>query len=101
MSTITFTSISSLDLVLVSGGQAAPAAGGSFADYTNSQRAKTADAYKQVVCTTAGIKGAPDLAGGVYGAGASDTDKIRASEMLNKYCQGGSTLPTQAPKSPF
>jgi hypothetical protein len=99
MSTITLASISSIDLSSVSGGQAAP--GGSFADYTNSQRAKTADAYKQVVCTTAGIKGAPDLAGGVYGPGASDTDKIRASEMLNKYCQGGATLPAQAPKSAF
>jgi len=94
----TFTTISSLDLVAVSGGEGGAS---SFAEYTNGQRAKIADPYRQVVCTTAGIKGAPDLAAGVYGAGASDTDKIRASEMLNKYCQGGASLPTQAPKSPF
>ena len=44
---------------------------------------------------------APDLAKGVYGAGAADSDKIRASEMLNKYCLGGAQLPAQAPKAPF
>ncbi len=101
MSILSFTSISSFALETVTGGQAAPAAPGSFADYASGQRSKIADQYRSVVCTTAGIKGAPDLASGVYGAGASDTDKIRASEMLNKYCQGGATLPAQAPKSPF
>jgi len=90
--------LSSLDLSRVTGGQAASP---SFADYTNGQRAKTADAYRQVVCTTAGIKGAPDLASGMYGAGASDSDKIRASEVIKAYCQGGASLPAQAPKSPF
>ncbi len=96
-----FSVISTTELVTVAGGQAAPAAGGSFADYTNSQRSKIAEQYRSVVCTTAGIQGAPQLASGVYGAGVTDTDKIRASEMLNKYCQGGATLPAQAPKSPF
>jgi hypothetical protein len=89
-------SIDTAALATISGGQ-----GASFSDYTNGQRNKVADAYRTVVCTTAGIKGAPDLAKGVYGAGASDSDKIRASEMLNKYCQGGAQLPAQAPKSPF
>ena len=90
------TVIAIADLATVSGGQNA-----TFNDYTDTQRAKVADAYKQVVCTTAGIKGAPDLAKGVYGAGASDTDKIRGAEMLKSYCNGGVALPAQAPKSPF
>jgi hypothetical protein len=93
----TLVTISSIDLVTVAGGQAAP----SFSDFTNNQRAKIAEPYRQVVCTAAGIKGGPDLASGVYGAGASDTDKIRAAETLNKYCLGGASLPAQAPKSPF
>lgn len=84
------------DLSSVTGG-----AGQSFQDFTNDQRSKIADPYRQVVCTTAGIKGAPDLASGMYGAGASDADKIRAAEVINRYCQGGAQLPTQAPKSPF
>ena len=87
-----------VELSTVTGGQAASS---SFSEYTSGQRAKIAEPYRQVVCTTAGIKGGPDLATGVYGAGASDADKIRAAETLNKYCLGGATLPAQAPKSPF
>ena len=89
--------LSLTDLATVSGGQSAP----SFDQYTASQRAKVADPYRQVVCTTAGIKGAPDLAKGVYAGNATDADRIRASEMLQKYCQGGAHLPAQAPASPF
>ena len=88
--------LSITDLSNVTGG-----AGQSFQDFTSEQRAKIADPYRQVVCTTAGIKGGPDLASGMYGAGASDSDKIRAADVLNKYCQGGAQLPAQAPKSPF
>ncbi len=88
--------LSSTDLSSIIGG-----AGQSFQDFTSDQRAKIADPYRQVVCTTAGIKGGPELAAGMYGAGASDGDKIRAAEVLNKYCQGGAQLPAQAPKSPF
>ncbi len=90
-------SLSIIDLSTVTGGASAP----SFNDYTKDQRAKVAGAYRQVVCTTAGIKGGPELAKGVYGAGASGSDQIRAAEMLSKYCQSGTGLPTQAPKSPF
>lgn len=93
------TSIASDLLVTIAGG--AGATNGSFADYTNAQRGKIADAYRSVVCTTAGIQGAPELANGVYGKGATDADKIRASEMLNRYCLGGAQLPAKAPKAPF
>jgi len=47
------------------------------------------------------VKGAPDLATGMYGQGASDADKIRAAEVVKSYCMGGAQLPAQAPKSPF
>jgi len=87
--------ITSLDLTSVTGGAQ------SFQDYTADKRAQVADPYRQVVCTTAGIKGGPDLASGMYGQGASDADKIRAAEVLNKYCMGGASLPAQAPRSPF
>ena len=96
MSTTTLPTISSTELAAVAGG-----AGQSFDDYTSAQRAAVAAPYRQVVCTAAGVKGGPDLAKGMYGAGASDADKIRAADVLNKYCQGGQTLPAQAPASPF
>ena len=84
------------DLVTATGG-----AGQTFQQYTDAQRDKVADPYRQVVCTTAGIKGGPDLAKGMYGANASDADRIRGAEMVNKYCMSGAQLPAQAPKSPF
>lgn len=87
--------LSLLDLSSATGGAQ------TFQDYTADQRAKVADPYRQVVCTTAGIKGGPDLATGMYGQGAADADKIRAAEVINKYCLGGASLPAQAPKSPF
>jgi hypothetical protein len=93
----TFASISTTDLVHVSGGADASA----FDAFADKERARIADPYKQIVCTGAGVKGGPDLAKGVYGAGASDTDKIRAAEMLKGYCQGGAQLPAAAPKTPF
>ncbi len=96
MSTTAFVSISTTDLATATGG-----AGQTFNDYTNAQRQKVADPYRQVVCTTAGIKGGPDLAKGMYGANATDADKIRGAELVNKFCQGGAQLPAQAPKSPF
>ena len=97
MSTIeTFVSISSADLVTVSGGE-----GGSFEAFADKERASIAPAYKQIVCTGAGIKGGQELAKGVYGPGASGTDQIRAAEVLKSYCLGGSQLPAAAPKTPF
>jgi|HubBroStandDraft_6_1064221.scaffolds.fasta_scaffold84981_4 hypothetical protein len=89
-------SISSSDLDLVSGG-----AGQTFDAYSASERTRVAPEYKTIVCTGAGVKGAPDLAKGVYGAAATDSDKIRGAEMLKSYCNGGSGLPAQAPKTPF
>jgi len=93
---ITFASISFSDLDLVSGG-----AGQTFDAYSAGERNRVAPEYKTIVCTGAGVKGAPDLAKGVYGAAATDSDKIRAAEMLKGYCNGGSSLPAQAPKTPF
>ena len=92
--------ISIADLARVSGG-AGQTPSPSFDSYANRERAAVAPAYKQVVCTGAGVKGAPDLAKGVYGPGASDADKIRGAEMLKQYCLGGAQLPAAAPKSPF
>ncbi len=59
------------------------------------------DDYKSLVCKGAGLKGGTELAGQVYGDKASDADKIRASEMLTKYCNGGANLPAAAPAFPF
>lgn len=91
-----FITISTTDLDTTTGG-----AGQTFQQYTDAQRQKVADPYRQVVCTTAAVKGGPDLAKGMYGANATDADRIRGAEMVNKYCLGGAQLPAQAPKSPF
>ncbi|HTL32916.1 MAG TPA: hypothetical protein VL326_07320 [Kofleriaceae bacterium] len=90
-----FVSLSSSDLSSVSGGE------GAFDAFADKERARVADQYKQIVCTGAGVKGGQDLAKGVYGANASDTDKIRGAELLKSYCLGGSQLPAAAPKTPF
>jgi hypothetical protein len=92
-----FVSLSTTDLARVSGGEG----GNSFDAFADKERARVADPYKQIVCAGAGVKGGPDLAKGVYGAGASDADKIRAAETLKGYCLGGAQLPAAAPKSPF
>ena len=100
MSTIhSLASISNADLATVSGG--ATKAATSWDKYTAQQRASVMPAYKTIVCTGAGVKGAPDLAKGVYGTGASDADRIRGAEMLKGFCMGGSQLPAAAPKTPF
>jgi len=94
-------SISIADLGRVYGGAGQTPAPSGFDAYANKERARVAEPYKQVVCTGAGVKGAPDLAKGVYGPGASDVDKIRGAEMLKQFCLGGSQLPAAAPKTPF
>ena len=98
MSTITetFVSLSSTDLATVSGGEGAS----SFESFADKERASIAPAYRQIVCTTAGIKGGPSSRGRVW-PGRVGRHKIRAAEILKSYCIGGSTLPAAAPKSPF
>ena len=87
--------ISISDLASVSGGE------GAFDAFADKERARVSDQYKQIVCTGAGVKGGQELAKGVYGPNASDTDKIRAAEVLKSYCLGGAQLPAAAPKTPF
>lgn len=94
-----FAYISIADLATVSGGATKRAT--SWDKYTAQQRASVMPAYKTIVCTGAGVKGAPDLAKGVYAAGATDADRIRGAEMLKSFCMGGAQLPAQAPKTPF
>ncbi len=76
--------------------------GASWDAYVKSQRGKVAPAYKQVVCTAAGVKGGDQLASGVYGADrTTDADRIRGAESIKGVCLGGSSLPAAAPQSPF
>ena len=88
---------SSTDLATVSGGEGAS----SFESFADKERASIAPAYRQIVCTGAGVKGGQELAKGVYGQGASVNDQVRAAEVLKSYCMGGSQLPAAAPKTPF
>lgn len=70
--------------------------------YVKNQRAQVAAPYKQVVCTAAAVKGGPQLAEGAYGADRTvDADRIRGAETIRGVCLGGSSLPAQAPQSPF
>jgi len=92
------TSINPSDLARVSGG----ASQKTWNAYVQGQRAAIAPAYKQVVCSGAGVTGGPQMATQVYGADrTTDADKIRAAETLKGICLGGSRLPEAAPQSPF
>jgi hypothetical protein len=91
-----FIALDDLDLGRVIGG------GSSWDAYVKSQRSAVAAPYKQVVCTTAGIKGGPEFATQVYGADrTTQADKIRAAQTISGVCMGGVRLPEAAPQSPF
>lgn len=91
-----FCSINSTDLAHVVGG------GRTWDSYVKSQRRAIAPAYREVVCTTAGIKGGPTMATEVYGAKrTTQADRIRAAETIRGVCLGGDRLPEAAPQSPF
>ncbi len=92
-----FITITTSELETISGG-----AKSAWDSYVASQRTAIAPAYKSVVCTTAGIKGGPQLATQVYGADrTTGADMIRAAETVRGVCQGGAQLPSAAPASPF
>jgi hypothetical protein len=91
-----FIALDDLDLARVTGGAS------SWDAYVKSQRSAVAAPYKQVVCTTAGIKGGPEFATQVYGADrTTQADKIRAAQTISGVCTGGLRLPEAAPPSPF
>jgi hypothetical protein len=93
-----FEAIASSDLTGVSGG-AQPSA---WDAYVKGQRKAVAGAYRNVVCTAAGVKGGPEFATQVYGKErTTGADMIRAAETLKGVCMGGARLPEQAPQSPF
>ncbi len=97
--------LSIADLATIIGGAptakpAAPAAP-SFTDFETSLHSSLQNDYKSLVCEAAGYQGGPLLAQQMYGANASDSDKIRATKLVTDYCNAGSQLPQQAPKFPF
>lgn len=88
--------ISSTDLARVAGG------GSSWDSYVKGKRSAVAPAYRQVVCTTAGVKGGREFATQVYGAErTTNADMIRGAETIKGVCMGGERLPSAAPASPF
>lgn len=90
--------IANEDLARVSGG-AQPS---TWDAYVRSQRQAVAPAYKNVVCTAAGVKGGKQFATEVYGADRTNSgDMIRAAQTLKEVCMGGARLPDAAPQSPF
>jgi hypothetical protein len=91
--------LSTSDLVTITGG--APATQPSFTTFENGLKGNLQGDYKSLVCEGAGYQGGPQLAQQMYGANATDADKIRASKMVTDYCNGGTQLPAAAPKFPF
>ncbi len=92
------------DFIAIPDDELARATGGAqtFDAYVKAQRAAIAQPYKQVVCTTAGVKGGPDFATQVYGKDrTTGADMVRAAETIKGVCLGGSQLPAAAPASPF
>ena len=91
-----FDSIDSNQLARVVGG------GGAWDAYVKSQRSAVAPSFRQVVCTTAGVKGGPTMATEAYGAErTTQADRIRAAETIRGVCLGGARLPEAAPPHPF
>ncbi|HEX7701952.1 MAG TPA: hypothetical protein VF403_14550 [Kofleriaceae bacterium] len=86
------------ELSTVTGGAAAST---SYDQYASGLKDSLRTQYKGLVCDGAGLKGGTEFAGQVYGKGASDGDKIRATQMITKYCNGGANLPAAAPAFPF
>ncbi len=85
-----------IDLERVTGG------GSAWDAYVRGQRKSVAGAYKNVVCTAAGVKGGREFATQVYGADrTTGADMVRAAETLKSVCMGGARLPEQAPATPF
>jgi hypothetical protein len=93
------TNLSTTDLATITGG--APAAQPSFTSFENGLKGSLEGDYKSLVCEAAGYQGGPQLATQMYGANATDADKIRASKMVTDYCNAGTQLPAAAPKAPF
>jgi hypothetical protein len=93
--TLALASIAAADLVHVAGG-----AGQTFQDFTNSERDRVMPAYRNVVCTGAGVKGGEKLADGLWN-NATDAEKIAAANALRGLCLGNTRLPSQAPATPF
>jgi hypothetical protein len=93
------TILNTIELTSVTGGAAA--ASTSYDQFASGLKDSLRTQYKGLVCDGAGLKGGTEFASQVYGKGASDGDKIRASQMITKYCNGGSQLPAAAPAFPF
>jgi len=91
------------DFITITDGLDAVCGGGASWDaYVKSQRQGLAPAYKNIVCTAAGVKGGREFATQVYGKDrTTGADMIRAAETLKSVCLGGAHLPEQAPPSPF
>jgi hypothetical protein len=95
-----FSTISDRELERVSGG--AGASNPQWDAYVRNQRASVAGQYKNVVCTATGVKGGREFATQVYGKDrTTGADMIRAAQTLKEVCMGGSSLPEQAPATPF
>ena len=93
--TLALASIATTDLARVAGG-----AGQSFKQFTDAERARIMPAYKNVVCTGAGVKGGEQLALGLW-KDASDKEKILSAGALKGLCLSNDRLPSQAPATPF
>jgi hypothetical protein len=99
------TNLSPSDLANIIGGTApakpAAAAPPSFNSFESGLKGNLEGDYKSLVCEGAGYQGGQQLAQQMYGANATDNDKIRASKLITDYCNAGTQLPAAAPKFPF
>jgi hypothetical protein len=87
------------ELSTITGGAAA--ASPSYDQYASDLKDSLRKKYTSFVCDGAGLQGGTTFADQVYGKGATSDDKIRATQMITKYCNGGANLPAAAPKFPF
>lgn len=95
--TLAFATIAATDLARVGGGAGQQQ---TFQQFTNAERDRVMSAYRNVVATSAGIKGGPQLATGLW-KDASDKEKIAAANALRQLVLSNPRLPSAAPASPF
>jgi hypothetical protein len=88
------------ELSTITGGAAA-AASPSYDQFASDLKDSLRKKYTSFVCDGAGLQGGTTFADQVYGKGATGNDKIRATQMITKYCNDGTHLPAAAPAFPF
>jgi hypothetical protein len=93
--------LSLTDLETVTGGATAASTSSPFSQFKGNLTDSLRGKYKDLVCGGAGLEGGEEFATKVYGPNATSADRVRATQMITKFCNDGKNLPAAAPAFPF